>query len=209
MKHIAVRHSKGTVTPPHKRGGRSFKEKHNGVIIAMKKTMTLTPLFVVILGTACATRLALADEYRDPPQSGMPPTVARGVHACDEGHIMTGVDFTDGSLPFLCTPPYLGGNPDDAKRRVIDTNTTQTIEGTAMHVCPRGMVMKGWHKDRNILLCETAGSEEGSVRLMSGTGTRPGEDLRNFTACPSGTVMKGLHADRRLLACVNLGAFTR
>lgn len=112
---------------------------------------------------------------------------------------MTGVDA--GSNQFLCMSPWLGGNPDDAKSRVIDTGTQRNVGGTQMHVCPTGMVMKGLELSRNLLLCETAHIDEGTVFGDTGT-VRAG-----MHACPSGTVMKGLHAGLNILACVNLGPF--
>lgn len=161
--------------------------------------MRLTLCCMIVLGAAFVTWSAFAGEYVDPPQSGMSPTIARGMHACDEGHVMSGVDI--GQNRFLCVSPHLGGNPDDAKRRVIDTSTQAEIGGTRMHVCPRGMVMKGYEHARNLLLCEPAGIDEASVRGDTDT-TRFG-----MHACPAGRVMKGIHVDRNILACVELGRF--
>lgn len=161
--------------------------------------LKLTLFLLILIGIAVNVWSVWAGEYIDPPATGLPPTTARGMHVCDEGHVMSGIDVAQNR--FLCVSPFLGGNPDDAKRRVIDTNSFSFIAGEPIHTCPRGMVMKGFEESRNWLLCETAGIDESTTHADLST-TRMG-----MHACPSGQVMKGIRVDRNILVCVNLGSF--
>jgi hypothetical protein len=160
--------------------------------------LKLTLFLLILTGIAVNVWTVWAGEYIDPPP-GLPPTATRGMHACDEGHVMSGIDVAKNR--FLCVSPLLGGNQDDAKRRVIDTSSTLTITGVRIAACPTGMVMKGFEESRNLLLCETAGIDEATTHADLNT-TRMG-----MRACPSGQVMKGIHVDRDILVCVNLGSF--
>src|SRR5262249_54068571 len=137
---------------------------------------------VVTLGMLLAAP-AYSAEYRDPPFDDMPVTVVRGMHSCDEGYVMRGVDF-DRNV-FLCYSPIRGANQDDAKRRTVDALSSREVAGLPMHVCPSGMVMKGFHNDKNLLLCETAalGSEVADAGMMVG----------GIRVCPSGNAMIGIH----------------
>ncbi len=145
-----------------------------------------------------------AGEYRDPPLPpvggvAMPPTVIRGMHGCDEGHVMTGVRLDRNA--FLCAPVFLGGNQDDAKRRIVTPGILVSLKGADVQACPVGMVMKGYRGDNNLLLCETAAVGEIFPDFP------PGTVRGNMHACPINTVMVGLNKDTNVLACGNLGWF--
>lgn len=99
---------------------------------------------------------------------------------------------------------FLGGNPDDAKRRIVDTNTFRTFSGESIHTCPSGMVMKGYEHSKGLLLCEPVGIDEATTHTDSTT------DRMGMSACPSGQVMKGfkLRSDGTdVLVCTNLARF--
>ncbi|HSE18306.1 MAG TPA: hypothetical protein VLB46_14725 [Pyrinomonadaceae bacterium] len=156
-------------------------------------------LFLLILTCIAVSGWSVwAGEYIDPAVPGY-PTNSRGMHACDDGHVMSGIHVAQNL--FLCASPILDGNPDDAKRRIVDNSTRQLLSGELIRTCPPGMVMKGFHEANDLLLCEPASIDEATTRTDFNT-TR-----LNMHACPPGQVMKGIKVDRNILVCTNLASF--
>ncbi|MFL6260924.1 MAG: hypothetical protein ACJ76Y_14545 [Thermoanaerobaculia bacterium] len=151
------------------------------------RTMVVACLTLALFCLPC-----LGDEYVDPtpPQTG--PTAVRGMHACEEAHLATGIHV--GSNLLLCNSSFT--TPDGARSRIVDHNTAITLGGLSMHACPPGFAVKGVHVGDNLLVCERANIDD--ARAMADSATQ----RNGMHACPAGMLMKGLHVGRNVLACV-------
>jgi hypothetical protein len=145
----------------------------------------------------CCSLLALAgigwaDEIVDPTAPQTAPTAIRGMHACEEAHLVTGIHVGNNLL--LCNSAFT--TTDGPRSRVTDRSTQITLGGLTMHACPAGFAVKGVHVALDLLVCEHANIDDSRVMADSAT-SRAG-----MHACPAGMLMKGLHVGRNVLACV-------
>jgi hypothetical protein len=154
-------------------------------------TRRLSLLAAALLSIAVSVP-GFADEFIDPSAPATSPTVIRGMHGCDEAHLVTGIHV--GSNLLLCTSAFT--TTTGPSSRFVDLGTTITLGGLAMHACPAGFAVKAVHVGANLLVCERANVNDAAVFADSGT-VRGG-----MHACPVGTLMKGLHVGRNVLACV-------
>ena len=153
----------------------------------LSNTMLAACLALVLLCLPC-----LGDEYVDPTAPQTAPTAVRGMHACEEAHLATGIHV--GSNLLLCNSSFT--TTDGARSRFVDHNTQITLGGLSMHGCPPGFAVKGVHVGNNLLVCERANIDDSRVMADSAT------QRNGMHACPVGMLMKGLHVGRNVLACV-------
>lgn len=144
------------------------------------------------------------------------------VHVCPTGMVMTGVDANNNR--FLCATGYALPNPENP---TVDTSTqgSFTYNGgpQSVHVCPPGMVMVGWNKGNNWLVCVldeafgyTLGAGIGTLHVDGPGGTQvpePNNSSTNMHSCdPAGSggspyAMAGIDVNNNVLICQN-GAAT-
>lgn len=68
----------------------------------MKKLLTL--FLLIATAIALSAWSVWAGEYIDPFVKGSPPTAVRGMHACDDAHVMSGIHLENNQ--FLCISPF-------------------------------------------------------------------------------------------------------
>jgi hypothetical protein len=137
--------------------------------------------------------VAVADEIVDPSPPQTVPTQLRGMHACEDAHLVSGIQVSGNLL--LCSSAFSAGS-DAPRSRFVDNDSHISLGGVTLHACPPGFVVRGAHLGSNLLLCERANVDDSKV--IADTSTQ----RAGMHACPAGMLLRGLNAERNVLACV-------
>lgn len=132
-------------------------------------------------------------------------TVMSDMHGCGSARFMRGVDASENK--FLCMMTEATG------QAIVDEGTQASFvyrgSSHAVHVCPEGYAMQGWHEAGNKLLCQR------SVRAFSGAAfpdeasqapelSSPGRSMHVCRGPDANSVMVGIHAVDNVLICRNV-----
>jgi hypothetical protein len=141
------------------------------------------------------------------PSGFAPYTQRRTMHACPPNRYMSGVHVANNW--FLCanfagtayTPDY-EANSDESIDPSAQNNGVPNIVSRA-HACPTGLVMSGYHQNKDLLLCVPSPFGNNGVRTrdFNPESSAGGTIRADMHACPSGQVMAGIDYNENILLC--------
>lgn len=84
-----------------------------------------------------------------------------------------------------------------------DTYVDTGYQEFNMHACPQGYAMRGYHEERNLLLCERVAAAGTEAATITSTVRDTGQ---TEMGCPSGQYVRGIHrADGKVICSQNKG----
>jgi hypothetical protein len=170
----------------------------------MKSTFRVVASLLVAL-CALTIRASGANEFVDGDNE--PPTQLNGMHSCPYGAVVTGVHVNRNRLSCMA---YLGEALRFPVRQDWGVTTTNQFpfDGTSMHWCGPGEIVRGVHVDGNGFNCQGLASwvinqygPLGPPTLERGSSPT----VRNgMHTCPQGSVLVGAHFATNTFLCSTL-----